>query len=395
MGPHLKRILAGWAALAAAAAVWVPSVHLVFRRDPAALRCADSVSPDAERLAARFLRLWTDPALRAAEIGRMRATNAEWDFMGRSFLVWSFAEIALRDPGRKPVCLEAADRIIEETLRLESEKGSLYFLMDYARARPFVDRPARSQFVDGEIALMLASRRAVEEKAEYQEPLRERVRLMTERMSRSPVLSAESYPDECWTFCNTVALAAIRASDVLDGTDHSDLARVWVRTAREQLVHRETGLLVSSYALDGTPMDGPEGSSIWMAVHCLRLVDPEFAADQYARARRELGRDAFGFGWAREWPPSWRGPMDVDSGPVIPVLEVSAGSSGLAFLGASAFGDREYFASLRTSLDFAAFPVATDGGLRYAAGNAVGDAVLLYAAVQGPLWKRFGEGLQQ
>ena len=35
--------------------------------------------------------------------------------------------------------------------------------------------------------------------------------------SCSPVLCVESYPDECWLFCNTIALAAIRAA-VGDGT---------------------------------------------------------------------------------------------------------------------------------------------------------------------------------
>ncbi len=32
-------------------------------------------------------------------------------------------------------------------------------------------------------------------------------------MSRSPSLSAESYPDDCWTFCNTTALAGLAMLD--------------------------------------------------------------------------------------------------------------------------------------------------------------------------------------
>jgi hypothetical protein len=78
----------------------------------------------------------------------------------------------------------------------------------------------------------------------------------------------------------------------------------------------------------------------------------------------------------------------VDSGAVIPGLDVSAGGSGLAFIGAASFGDAELFRELRTTLDFAAFPARDDRGLRYCASNQVGDAVLLYAAVLGPLWDR-------
>jgi hypothetical protein len=100
-----------------------------------------------------------------------------------------------------------------------------------------------------------------------------------------------------------------------------------------------------------------------------------------------LGGNVLGFGYAREWPGSWVGPMDVDSGPIVPVLEISAGSSGMALVGASAFGDRAYLAALLTSLNFGGFPIEEDGQLRYAASNQVGDAVMLYAMVLGPVWE--------
>jgi hypothetical protein len=386
-GRHTAR---GLASIALAATVWLPLLHLFFLPPKEDVAPGPGVPPMARRLAARHLALWTDPALREREVARMRAGNAEWDFMGRTFLVAGLAELALRDPSIRPECLAVMDRIIDETLRIEREEGMLYFLMDYAQARPFILQPPRSQFLDGEIALMLALRRLVEERESWRAPLRERVGLMVERMERSPVLSAESYPDECWTFCNAIALAAIRAHDVLDGADHSAFLRRWVDTAKSRLIHPETGLLVSSYTLDGRAMDGPEGSSIWMVAHCLRVVDASFAADQYARAKRELARGVLGFGWAREWPPSWQGSMDVDSGPVIPVLEVSAGSSGLAFVGAASFGDANYLRDLWATLNFAAFPSNNGRELRHHASNQVGDAVLLYASLIGPVWDRIG-----
>ncbi|HEY3448648.1 MAG TPA: hypothetical protein VGK67_19985 [Myxococcales bacterium] len=388
------RILVGLLGLAVGVAVWFPLVHLPFRwLAPAPEYQGDGVPPRARKLAARHLRLWTDPTLRAGELNRMRASNAEWDFMGRSFLAWSLANMALRDPATKADALRVIDQILEETLRLEQEKGPEFFLMPYARRAPFVMQPARSQFLDGEIALMLAMRRTIEEKAEFKAQLSERVQLMVDRMNQSPVMSAESYPDECWTFCNAIALAAIRMSDFLDGTDHSALLKKWVETAKVKLVHPGTGLLVSSYKVDGTHLDGPEGSSIWMAAHALQVVDPDFARDQYQRARKELGVTVAGFGYSREWPKSWKGPLDVDSGLVVPLLEASPGGSGLALVGAASFGDAEYLAALHASLDFAAFPTESGNGeLRYSASNQVGDAVLLYSTTLGPMWKRVQEG---
>jgi hypothetical protein len=207
-------------------------------------------------------------------------------------------------------------------------------------------------------------------------------------MQRSPVLSGESYPNECWTFCNSVALAAITISDVLDGRDHSDFCRKWVQTAKRELVDRETGLLVSSYTFDGYPNDGPEGSTIWMVSHCLLLVDEEFARDQYSRAKKELALDLLGFGFAREWPRSWKGPLDVDAGPVIPVFGISPSSSGLAFIAASAFDDMDFLEKLTASLNLGGFATEKEGRLTYCAANQVGEAVILYSMTFGPVWQR-------
>ena len=206
-------------------------------------------------------------------------------------------------------------------------------------------------------------------------------------LSASPVLSAESYPDECWTFCNVIALAAIRIGDVLDGTDHAAFLRRWVETARARLVEPTTGLLVSEYTLGGAAMDGPEGSTIWMVAHMLDVVDRAFAREQYDRAKAALGRRFCGFAFSREWPAGLATGHDVDSGVVVPILEAGAGGSGMAFVGAAAFGDREYLRGLHAALRCAGFPVRRDGELRYASSNLVGDATVLYAASLGPAWE--------
>lgn len=54
-------------------------------------------------------------------------------------------------------------------------------------------------------------------------------------------------------------------------------------------------------------------------------------------------------------------------------------------MAAASFGDTAYLDALRTTLDFAAFPLERDGKLGYAASNEVGDAVVLYALSLGPL----------
>jgi len=387
--PLSKRLVMGAASLALASAIWLPCVHLFFSPAAADLPEQGGGSRLARAMARRHVRMWTDPALKAREIDSMRASNAEWDFMGRTFLTLALANMALREPAKAPEYLRIIDDIIAETLRLEKEGGHEFFLMPYARAKPWVARPARSLFVDGEIALMLGARRFVREKEAYRPLLAQRIELIFNAMGRSPVLCAESYPDECWMFCNTMALAAVKIHDALDRQDHSAFFRRWLDTVRAKLIEPKTGLLHSTFTVDGRVLHGPEGSSIWVAAHCLQLIDETFAADQFRRARKELGRSFLGFGYAREWPPSWEHPAaDIDSGPIVPVFEASAGSSGNGLIAVSAFGDRAFLGKLIASLNLGGFPAERDGALKFCASNQVGDAVALYALVCGPLWER-------
>ncbi|GAB1353327.1 MAG TPA: hypothetical protein PLK58_05425 [Candidatus Rifleibacterium sp.] len=386
------RVCRGIFALTLAAVLWFSFVARLFDQPEENYLSGDRIAPLGRSIAARHIRFWTDPELRRLELEKMRSRNAEWDFMARCFFVWSLANMGLREPAMKTEVLPVIDAIIDETIRLEKEHGIHFFLMPYGKYSEFKMQPPRSIFIDGEIGLMLGLRRLLEEKAEYKSLHRERIDVMLERMQKGAVLCAESYPDECWLFCNSIGLAAIKVGDYLDGTDHSEFFARWLASARANLLDKETGILVSAYDLSGKNIsDGPEGSTIWLVTHCLQLIDPEFAKEQYWLARKHLKADFLGFGYAYEWPGG-KGHDDVDSGPILPLINLSAGSTGLAFLGAASFDDKEYLKLLYRSLEMGAFPVRAPEGIRYCASNAVGDAVLLYSITQGPAWRRIMGG---
>ena len=390
LSPRVRRAASALGLLALATCIWLPCLHLSFRKDIGQYRATQGLSPVARKLAGTYLAVWSDHRLRDQELAAMRRRNPEWDFMSRTYMVLALANMSLRDPLHKDGVIEIIDAIVEDTLEREAAEGHTRFLLAYGHGKGWAVEPPRSIFVDGEIALMIAARRFVEEKPAYKRRLTERIARMVPRMRQSPVLCAESYPGECWLFCNTVALAAVRMGDVLDGTDHSELIESWVRTAKAKLVDPQTGILISAFGVDGAPAPagpGPEGSSIWMAAHMLEVIDPDLARDQYRRARRALGRSFLGFGYSREWPRGQEGAMDIDSGPLIPIFGASASASGLAVLAAAAFEDEDYFKHLMTSLECAGFPTVEEGRLRYQASNQVGDAVLLYAMTEGPLWQ--------
>lgn len=348
--------------LLVATTLWLSSLHWWF-------------APRDRALATRQLALWEgEPDLAA-----LRGTNPEWDLMTRTFAVLAFANLALGDDAQRPRYLAAIDRIIERTIADIDRHGLHYFLLPYSRRRPFLD--GASVFVDGELALMVAARQLVEPDG--------RANVWAERVVKQiehgPALLAESYPDEVWLFCNAVALAAVRLNDVVHGARdrHAALFARWVASAK-QLVDPTTGLLPAKTSYRGDVREGPEGSTLWLVAAMLRVIDDDFAHDQYARARAELRGGVAGFGWAREWPSSWPGHDDVDSGPTVPIVGANAGSSGLALVAARAFGDDAFATELLTSLEFAGFPIDD----RYAAGNQLADAVILYARTSGPLWER-------
>lgn len=340
------------------------------------------------RLFATQLALVEDDAAWARVRRSLRSTNPEWDLMHRMFLVLALAEQATAEGDPDGRLRAAIDRLAHASAAEARQRGQETFLLPYVHAAAFRDDAARSLFVDGEIALMLAVDELLTPTDEGAAELRARIDAIVAQMERGPMLSAESYPDECWTFCNTVALAAIRVSDRALATDHDAFLRRWVAMAKRDLVDADTGVLVSSYRWNGGVLDGPEGSSVWMAAHSLALVDPAFAREQFDAARELLAREAFGFAWSREWPR--RGVMDVDSGPVVPLVGASPGASGLALVGATAFGDDELRDGLLRSLELFAFPLDDDHGRGYAAATAIGDAVVLRALSHGPLWASIG-----
>lgn len=363
--------------------LWVQVLHFFFAASAASL---------APPLARRQLALWRGGHELEASLAELRRQNPEWDLMARMFAVLAFAELAAQKPEQRGRYLAAIDAILERTLAEVERYGSHHFLLPYGHTRPFVDRQQRSLFVDGELALMLALRSLVAPSAEHLRAARPYVERVVAQLERAPAQVAESYPDEAWIFCNAVALAAIRLHDAAQGAPgrHRALIERWVQGARARLLDPRTGLLVSKTSYTAAVQEGPEGSTLWLAATMLLAVDEDLARDQYARARAELRGSFAGFGWAREWPASWAGAEDLDSGPTIPGIEANAGSSGLALVAARAFGDQRFERELVASLGFAGFP--SDGGERFAAGNQLADAALLWAAVFGPSWQRVRGG---
>ncbi len=393
----MKAILRGFGVLVLSTCAWVPCAHLFFHP-----RTADDDTATITTLRTKVA------ANDVSDFSRMRRDNPEWDLMGRLYLGLALANRAMAqtgsDEGRDEAARDvgALDALLADTESELSRGGQGTFMLPYKDARPWVSTEGRSVFVDGEV-LLLQSARALAAHEPPAESAKVRAAAITRAMKDSPTLSAESYPDEAWTFCNTTGLAALAAFDAASAEagvpggaetarEHDALAASWVSMAKVRLTDPGTGLLITSYTRDGRVLQGPEGSSLFMVAHSLRFVDDALARDQYARTKAALIHEVAGFAYAEEWPavPGAAPRADIDSGPIVPIFHASAGASGLSILSAHAFEDHVTASALERSLSFVGFPEHDGDGraTRYLAGNPLGDALIVYARSFGPLLQR-------
>ena len=323
----------------------------------------------------------------------MRRSNPEWDFMGRTFLAYSLAEMALREPAEKARHLAALDAILDDTLRRERDEGLYYFLMPYARARPSGCSRRAASSSTARSPSCSASAASSSERGRVPAAAAARVEAMIARMKRArcsrpratrtsagrsatPSPSPRSRRRDCWTGRTT-------------GTSSGD----GCEAAKAKLVDPATGLLVSSYTLRRAhPTTARRArASGWRRTCSARWIRCS-PRTSIAAPRRSSAAPC----WASATPASGRrrtaGPRTSTPGRSIPGLDVSGGSSGLAFVAASSFGDHAFLGALTPPSNSPRFRAMRDGHLRYAASNQVGDAVVLYSKCSGRLWDAVAPG---
>lgn len=196
--------------------------------------------------------------------------------------------------------------------------------------------------------------------------------------ARSPTPFLQAYPGQAWPVDSVVAVAALTRCEALLGQDHRALIARWSVAARERL-DPATGLLSHRVDLrDGRPLDGARGSSQSIIVRFLPAIDPQWGLEQYLRFRAQFVTTVAGVPGVREYPHGQVGAGDVDSGPLVAGVSLSA--STVALGAARMWDDRTLAEPLRHTGEWLGFGVTWGGERRYAFGLLpVGDAFLAWA----------------
>ncbi|GAA0814638.1 hypothetical protein [Spirilliplanes yamanashiensis] len=198
----------------------------------------------------------------------------------------------------------------------------------------------------------------------------------------SPFLAA--YPGQAWPVDSTVAVASLRLHDALLPPRFAGTVARWLAGVRQRL-DPATGLLPHRVDVaTGAVLDGARGSSQAMIQRFLADIDPGFAAGQYRTFRDRYVAVPLGLGPAvREYPHGVDGPGDVDSGPLL--LGVSLSATVVTVGAARVHGDARLAGALARYGEVAGLPVDTPRTKRYALGLVpIGDAFLAWSKTARP-----------
>jgi hypothetical protein len=155
----------------------------------------------------------------------------------------------------------------------------------------------------------------------------------------------------------------------------------WAAQVRRVQIDPESGLVIQRMnAADGSARDAPRGSGTGLAAYFAGFADRPLAELLTEGVLRQES-SFLGFGAIREYAPGHSGAGDVDSGPV--VLGVSVSATGFALAPLRAFGHRDAFTRIYRITELFGLKVDGDDRTRFATGGPIGNALLLALLTSG------------
>jgi hypothetical protein len=192
----------------------------------------------------------------------------------------------------------------------------------------------------------------------------------------------ETYPGEAYPTDVAAVAAAIAVHGRVTHIAHDVVLRRWAERVRTRQIDPSSGLVIQRMdARTGVAHDAPRGSGTGLAAYFAGFADRDVARLLGDGVLRQLST-RLGFGGIREYAPGHDGPGDIDSGPVL--LGISVSATGFALAPARAFGHEDAFVALYRTVDLFGLPVRDGDRRRFAIGGPIGNALLLALLTSGP-----------
>ena len=300
--------------------------------------------------------------------------HVEWVPIYYMFYSMGLSEILAREPSRRDAILRQLNLCARGILRVPKDMPEAD-IPAYLQAKPTGTDP----LMNGYVGVVLGLRRTASGD-----------NLFDITHTRVVDALAQTIRENCaqtravWTSDQATQLYAIWLYDRATGADHTAVIQQWRRLMEERFIEPGTGLLVSHIAVNPDRyVSIPRGSSLAWTSILLADVLPDFARDQYARLCRHRQRRCLNFAAVTEYEPG--NPLrfgDLDSGPL--VFGFSPSASAFALGAHKLFGRPADFARGYRIFELFGKPQRTASVTSYYRGNAMGDAILLYAKAARP-----------
>jgi hypothetical protein len=197
---------------------------------------------------------------------------------------------------------------------------------------------------------------------------------LSRRLAAAPHALFETYPGEAYPPDMAMVAGSIALHDCAVGRAERDFMPNW-RQAFARYIDTDSGLLYqAANAASGEAIDSPRGSGTAVAAYALSFASPELSRKLWSGLRPQAV-NVLGFGMMREYPRGRTGRGDIDSGPVLLGLGVSA--TGFALAGARLHGDEQLFTELYRTVDLFGVPLRDHDSRHFMSGGPLGNAILL------------------
>ncbi|MFC6010732.1 hypothetical protein [Nocardia lasii] len=312
--------------------------------------------------------------------GRDRVVGM-WGLLVHQMTALGLAQVSLEHPQWRsryaPVVTSAAVKSLLPQLRYEFTSSwhgrDGMAELDSADGHAYLSYPAlalgMARLIDPDFPAELASRHDA------------LIAAFERRLLASPTGLLDTFPGEAYPTDVAAVAAAIAVHGRATGADHTAVIAHWARQVRAVQIDRDTGLVIQRMGVDGRPHDAPRASGTGLAAYFAGFADRSLAEDLAAALFRQE-RTVLGFSAIDEYGDGHSGPGDMDSGPLI--LGISVSATGFALAPARAFAHRDLFTRLYRTTDLFGLPVHDGTRTRFATGGAVGNALLLAFLTSGP-----------
>ena len=201
------------------------------------------------------------------------------------------------------------------------------------------------------------------------------------RLLASPTGLLDTFPGRAYPTDVAAVAAAIAVHGRVTGADHTAVIAHWAQRVRAVQIDPGTGLVIQRMGVDGQAHDAPRASGTGLAAYFAGFADRSLA-EELAAALFRQERGGLGFGAIEEYGDGYEGVGDMDSGPLI--LGISMSATGFALAPARAFGHRDRFTRLFRTTELFGLSLRSGTRLRFATGGVIGNALLLAFLTSGP-----------